>query len=423
MGNSLEYAREHATPAPADVAPPETGSRVFQLGKVLTIAAGHAVHDTYTAFLPPLLPQLIENLSMSVTQAGLLVTFLRGPSLLQPLIGHLADRSNGKYFFILGPALTAIGMSLLGVMPNYLALAVLLIVVGLSSACLHAVGPVFIGGVSGQNLGRGAGLWMVGGELGRTLGPVAIVSAVSLLTLRGTALLMVVGLASSLILFLQFKNMPEQHRPASAKKGAGWQALGAMAPVMLPIAGILASRAFMTQALATYLPLFLSQEGASLWLSGAALSVLEAAGVVGALLGGSLSDRLGRRRVLAVALLTATLFLTLFLATGGWLRLPLIVLLGLTVLSINPVLIAMVLESFPDNRALANGIFMALSFLISSGAAVAMGAIADAYGMQAAFVLSVLPALLGLPLIVLLPKKRSGQGLITTGGPSLAEPG
>ncbi|MEJ2558341.1 MAG: MFS transporter, partial [Anaerolineae bacterium] len=152
----------------------------FQTDRVVTIASGHAVHDTYTAFLPPLLPAFIANLSLSTTEAGLLTVFIQTPSLLQPFIGHLADRLSLRYFVILAPALTAVMMSLLGVAPGYALLALLLTVAGFSSACLHAVAPVMAGRLSGQSLGRGMGFWMVGGELGRTLGPIVIVSAIQL---------------------------------------------------------------------------------------------------------------------------------------------------------------------------------------------------------------------------------------------------
>jgi len=73
----------------------------------------------------------------------------------------------------------------------------------------------------------------------------------------------------------------------------------------------------LSASLTTYLPTFLSEEGATLWFAGASLSVLEAAGVVGTLLGGSLSDRLGRRQVLAISLLTTLLLVFAFLSAEG----------------------------------------------------------------------------------------------------------
>ena len=376
----------------------------FQTGRVLTISAGHAVHDTYTAFLAPLLPAFIANLSLSKTEAGLLTVFMTGPSLLQPLIGHLADRVNLRTFVILAPAVTAVMMSLLGVATGYGVLALFLMVVGLSSAGFHAVGPVIAGNLSGRNLGRGMGFWMVGGEFGRTLGPIVIVSAVQLLTLKGTPWLMIGGLLASVLLYVRLKDVPT--RPPNADQGLPWrQALQGMGPIMIPLAGVIVARSFMISALTTYLPTFLSEEGAGLWLAGASLSALEAAGVVGALLGGSMSDRLGRRLILFASLLTTPLLMFVFLAVKGWLQFPLLLMMGVTSLSITPVFMALVQESFPENRALANGVYMSLSFVLRSGAVVVLGMLGDLFGLRQAFTASAIVTLLGLPLVLLLPGK------------------
>lgn len=378
----------------------------FQAGRVLTITAGHAVHDTYTAFLPPLLPVFIANLALSNTEAGLLTVFIQGPSLLQPFIGHLADRTNLRHSVILAPAVTAALMSLLGVAPGYAVLALFLAIVGLSSACLHSVGPVMTGNLSGRRLGRGMGFWMVGGELGRTLGPIVIVSAIHLLTLEGTPWLMVAGLSLSAILYVLLRDVPG--RPPDAVQGLPWrQALRAMGPLLIPLAGILIARAFMVSALTTYLPTFLSEEGADLWFAGAALSILEAAGVVGALLGGSISDRLGRRRVLFVSMLATPLLMFAFRAVKGWLQFPLLLVLGFTALSVTPVVMALVQESYPENRALANGLYMALNFGLRAGVVVVIGVLGDLFGLRLAFIISAAITLLGLPLILLLPGKRN----------------
>jgi len=384
---------------------PATESERFQMGRVLTITAGHTVHDTYTAFLPPLLPFFIANLSLSKTEAGLLTVFMQGASLLQPFIGHLADRVNMRHFVVLAPAVTAVMMSLLGVAPGYAVLILLLVVVSFSSASLHAVGPVMAGNLSGRNLGRGMGLWMVGGELGRTLGPIVIVSAIRLLTLKGAPWLMLAGLLTSAILYVFLKDVPG--RPPNAGQGLPWRhALRVMGPLLVPLAGILVARSFMVSALTTYLPTFLSEEGADLWLAGAALSILEAAGVVGALLGGSISDWLGRRWVLFISMLAAPLLMSVFLALRGWLQFLPLLMLGFTVLSITPVAMALVQESFPKNRALANGVYMSLSFVLRSGAVVVLGAMGDLFGLRVAFSASAVISLLGLPLILLLPEKR-----------------
>jgi FSR family fosmidomycin resistance protein-like MFS transporter len=144
-------------------------------------------------------------------------------------------------------------------------------------------------------------------------------------------------------------------------------------------------------------------EGEELWFAGASLSVLEAAGVAGAMLGGVLSDRLGRRRVLAASALSTPALLLVFLRADGWSRVPVLVLLGLSLLSITPVIMALVQESFPEHRALANGMYMAASFATASVGVVIVGVMSDLMGMRPAFVASALIMLLAVPILALLP--------------------
>jgi FSR family fosmidomycin resistance protein-like MFS transporter len=176
---------------------------------------------------------------------------------------------------------------------------------------------------------------------------------------------------------------------------------------LVPLLGIVAARVFTLVAMTTYLPIFLTEEGASLWFAGLSLSIFEAAGVVGALVGGSLSDRLGRRLVLFMAMLTTPLFMLLFLAADNWLRFPLLILTGFTSLAVAPVLMALVQESFPENRAMANGLYMSLSFVIRSFAIVALGAAGDMFGLRLAYAASAVVPLLGLPFLLLLPAGSS----------------
>jgi FSR family fosmidomycin resistance protein-like MFS transporter len=398
------------TLSPADAAvehPPATpaaGAEAFQTGAVATVAAAHGAHDTYVAFLPSLLPIFIANLGLSKTGAGFLAVLPRWPSLLQPFIGHLADRTGLRVLFILAPAVTATLMSLAGVAPGYGILALFLLMVGVSSASLHATGPVIAGGLSGRSLGRGMGFWMVGGELGRTLGPVIAVTAVELLGLHGMPWLMLAGILASAALAVYFRNLPVQS--TSAGQGLPWrEALREMGPLMMPLAALTVVRSFMTGTLTTYLPTFLSEEGTGLWIAGAALSILEGAGTVGALVGGSISDRLGRRRVLFAAMLATPLLTFAFLAAGGWARFPLLLATGFTALSTSPIILALVQESFQENRALANGLYLGSTFVINSAVIVVLGFLGDLFGLRTAFVVGAIVPLVGLPILLLLPKK------------------
>ena len=381
----------------------ESESIEFQTGRVATIAGGHAVHDTFTAFLPPLLPRFIENMSLSNTAAGALSAFLQLPSLLQPVIGHIADQRALRRIVVLAPAVTATAMSLLGWAPGYTMLALLLVTAGLSVGAFHATAPVAVGYLSGKRLGRGMGFWMVGGELGRTLGPIVVVSALGVMSMKSMAALSLAGVATSVVLHFRLRDVPLRTRGDGEQ--IHWKtAVLAMRGLMLLLGSMVILRSLMMMSVTTFLPVFLTEEGTNLWLAGAALSIVEGAGVLGAFAGGWISDRVGRRAVLAFGHLAAPLALLAFLAADGWVRIALLPVIGVTMLAIPPVLMAIVQEQFPDTRALANGTFLSMNFAIRSVAAIAFGAFGDAFGLSTAMLIAAFAMFGGLPLILLLPR-------------------
>jgi FSR family fosmidomycin resistance protein-like MFS transporter len=380
-----------------------SGAVHFRTRDVGTFAFAHGVHDTYSAFVAPLLPSLIEKLSLSMTQAGT-VDFARTvPSLLQPFIGHLGDRTNLRNLVILAPAITGTMMSLLGIAPNYAVLVMLALAGGLGSAALHAVAPAMAGRVSGAKLGWGMGLWMVGGSLGFTAGPLIIVTVIGHFGLAATPWLMIGGWMASAFLFVQLRDASTLSA-ASRQRGSLREGFHALRPLMFPLVAIIAVWALLVSARMTFLPTFLTQEGESLWFAGISLTVQTGVGWVGALAGGAISDRLGRRGIVFTCMALAAVLMFAFLGVTGWIRLPILMLMGVTGPATRTVLMALVQESCPNNRAMANGMFLAISFMLESGSAIVMGALGDIFGLRMAFTLSAVILLVGSPVVRLLPE-------------------
>jgi len=382
-------------------------SRVtFHTDQVLSVAGAHLVHDVFSSFLSPLLPLIIDKLSLSMTLAGSLSFYQRLPSVVNPFIGMLADRVDLRLFISLAPGVTAVAMSLLGVAPSYAVAAVLLLVTGLSSAALHVPGPVMVAQVSGDQVGKGMSVWMTGGELARTLGPLIAVSAVSLLTLEGIWPIMLVGIAASFVIYSRIKDTPV--RPPRGRAHIPlrqtWQD---MQHLFIPLTGIIFSRSLMAAALNTFLPTFMTNQGQSFESGGIALVLYQLAGTVGALATGTLSDRIGRKWMLSVTLGIAPFLMLLFLLVEGWLVLPVLMLIGLISISTTPVMMAMVQEHANDQPATANGLYMGLSFVISATAPLLLGFLADALGLNTAFAASAVVALIGVPLVHWLPQDTS----------------
>ncbi len=379
-------------------------TKTFQTGQIVTLSVSHFIHDVYSSFLAPLLPLLIEKLSMSLTQAGFLSTIMQVPALLNPYIGSLADRMSVRYFIILAPAMTAIPMSFIGLAPNYGVLLILLFIAGISAAVFHVPSPVMVSKLSGQKVGRGMSFFMTGGEFARTIGPMVAVGAVALLGLEGFYPVMAVGILASVWLYFKFRDVPVGNK--SPKKTSVRETWREMRHLLMPLSVILVARGFMHATMASFLPTFVKAETGNLWLAGFALTLYESTGVLGVMTAGSLSDYIGRRRVLLISLVGAPLTLFLFTWSGGWVRVTALMFTGFLLLSSTPVMLAMVQENAKTSPAAANGIFMMMSFIARSAVVVLVGWWGDLFGLRETYYISAAAGLVGIPFIFFLSEKK-----------------
>jgi FSR family fosmidomycin resistance protein-like MFS transporter len=160
-------------------------------------------------------------------------------------------------------------------------------------------------------------------------------------------------------------------------------------------------------SLTTFLPVMMTNRGASLWFAGIAFSIVGGAGVVGSIFAGTLSDRFGRKPFLAMSFTATPVLMLLFLrANEVWLQIVLLALIGFFGLSIMPVLLALVLEAYPKERSIVSGIYMMITFLLMALASVIIGRLADLNSLQYTFSLSAFVLLIGLPVLLFLPKEK-----------------
>ena len=418
MTRTIQHAPA-SSPPDAEVHASMHADDRFQTGPLAGLGFAHAVNDTYAAFLPPLLPALIEKLSISKSQAGLIAFLSTSPSLLQPAIGYLADHADLRYLIILGPAMASTMMSLLGTAPRLLVLAILVTLAGIGSAAFHAVASPMAGHLSGRRLGRGMGIWMVGGALGFALGPLLVVAALNFLTLEGTPWLMIGGLSASAILFATLRNVPT--RPAGLVNHSSWRkGLRDFKPILFPVAGITLIRSLLVAATVIFLPTYLTEQGAPLWFAGLSVSISAGAGMIGSLVGGSMSDRWGRRSMLSLFLAAAPILALGLLAARSWTLVPVLILTGFAIPPSNVIILALVQECSLDNRAFATGIYLALGFTSESIASLAVGIMGDLLGLGPTIAISAILTLLSIPLVLLLPRSQEppGQGENVLADPS-----
>lgn len=378
----------------------------FQWNNVLVISIAHLVHDTYSSFLAPLLPMLIDKFGMSLSAAGLLSVFGRLPSLLNPLIGLIADRVRLRYFIIFSPMVTAVCMSLLGLAPDYTALAILLFVMGLSSACFHVPGPVMTRHVAGSRVGLGMSFYMVGGELARTLGPVIILGAVYLWGLGGTYWLIPFGFVATAILYWRLHNIDiSQDFHRKKKKASPAKAIRKAGPVLLLLLGVSLFRGIMKASLTIFLPTYLHIEGGGFWRGGVYLAILQFAGVAGVFVMGSFSDRIGRKKALLITMIITPVLMWVFCNYGTYFPIPLLIALGFFLFAPGPILLAVVQDTHSERPAFINSIYMTISFVAGAVTVMLVGIMGDWIGLDKTFKIAAGVALLAIPFVFILPEK------------------
>ncbi len=382
-------------------------AKKFMTGDVISISLAHLAHDTYSSFLAPILPLLIEKLGINLSMAGMLSVIHRIPMLFNPFIGILADNMKVRYLIILSPAITTVTMSLIGVASSYVMLAFLLFIAGISSTMFHVPSPVMIKRISGDKLGKGMSFFMVGGELARSLGPLVIVAAVTHWGLEGTYKLIPFGLAASIVLYFRLRNIDLREDFRKEKeKVSYYSTFRKSLSTFLKLGMIIFFRGAMKSALTLYLAVYLTDKGYSLWFAGISLSVIQLAGVAGTFTAGTISDKIGRRTAMVMITIISPFLMWLFINSGGFMTYPILIITGFFLVAPGPVMLAIVQEIDTKHLAFVNGIFMTISFGLSSIMLLLVGILADNFGLDKTYSIAAIIALLAIPFAFLLPKKN-----------------
>jgi len=368
----------------------------------LLLAWLHTVNDLFGNFLTPLLPKLMAHFGVGLGTVGLLVSVysLTG-SLLQPFAGLVADRLDRRLLAALGPVLVALGMGSLGLWPRFEALLLVLGLAGLGSALFHASGASLVGGFAPRER---KGFWLSffgsAGYLGLSLGPIVALAVVGAFGLKGLLWLTPLALLPALLLF-RLPPVRRQERPASLRDFRR-----VFRGDVARLWGMATLRSLVFMSFSTTLPYWYAQRGIPDAYTALSLSAYSFSATLGAFLGGTLSDRMGRKTVLVG---TLTFGLPLYLAL---LLFPpenplYLVLLGVTGALMNagiPVAVALAQELEPRQTATVSGLLMGFTWGFAGLFYAPIGHLVEAYG-----VIPVLLALGGLILPAWLLARSVGE--------------
>jgi FSR family fosmidomycin resistance protein-like MFS transporter len=372
------------------------------------IFLGHVWVDASQGILPVVLPKLKEVFALDYFQVGMMMTVLNvTSSVIQPLFGYISDRIRTGWFVPIGILWTALAMGLLGWIPSFHLALLLVGLAGLGTAAFHPRAMMAVSLISGTRRGFGTAVFSTGGNLGFALGPVVGGFLVLGLGLRATLGLLVPGILLSMVLYFYPADFlkREVSRSTSSLSDRDRDPISIPWIPLIAVCLIVTLRSWVYISSVTYLPMILQGRGIDLKTGSLMLTVFLAGGAAAGLYGGHLSDRLGRRRIIAVSMLLFPLCMALFLkGTGLWLWI-LAAASGAALLASFAVTIVLAQELLPHRLGLASGLILGLGFGMGGLGTAFSGYLADVWGLSTtAWILAFAP--LSAAFLTLLVKVR-----------------
>ena len=366
--------------------------------KLGILSLAHTLNDLYSNYIPQLLPFLVVlTPGFTATRAAILVSaFTLTSSFTQPLFGYLSDRQGKRWLLYIGTLWMAIMLSLTGIVHNYGVLVLLAALAGLGTAVFHPQAATMVNQLSGDRKAVILSAFVAFGNIGFALGPLLLVPLFQFYGLHATLVTVVPGVFVAILLLL-FAPRNLVLSPVSPEFSVVLHSLKSAASELVAIVGVIAVRSLAYTGILTMLPLYFKAQHLSNVAASHLMTTMLFSGALGGIVGGFLSDRYGRKRLIVGSLVISSPLFFAFFYTQGTLSMIFLGLAGAALLSSFSVTVVAAQEAIPDNKALAAGLTMGFAGGLGGLAVILIGRIGDIWGLSSAvFVIFLLPIVAGL---------------------------
>jgi len=355
------------------------------LGILVAISFCHLLNDMLQSLLPALYPMIKSSYGLSFAQIGLLTfTFQFTASLLQPLVGALADKSPRPYSLAIGMGFTLAGLLLLAFAASYTLLLAAAALIGTGSSVFHPESSRVARMASGGKHGLAQSLFQVGGNLGTSAGPLLAAFIVlphgqsSVAWFSGAALL-------GMFLLVNVGHWYKAHgitrlaRAGTVRHAAPRHHVALALVVLLML--VFSKYVYLASINSYYTFYLIEHFHLSVRSSQLHLFVFLASAAIGGMVGGPLGDRLGSKYIIWASILGVLPFTLLLphanLFWTGVLTVP----IGLILASAFPAIVVYAQD---------------LAFGMGSVGAAVLGKVADHLGVDAIYQICAFLPLIGL---------------------------
>lgn len=363
-------------------------------GKIFSLSFAHIFNDFYMNYIPTLMPLLVAS-GLSVSKGAFLVTaFTVTSSVLQPVFGYLVDQKNQHWLVYVGTIWMAVLMGLVGLLENYSLLILVAALAGLGTAAFHPQASAIVSAVGGSRKGFWQSFFTAWGNVGWALTPLLVVPFVQAYHLRMTPVFILPGVLVAVLLRFSVPRVSSGARtappPLLSVLRSGWTELTKLVLVV-------ACRSLVYFGLIAFLPLYLQEANISLLAGSRLLFVMLFCGAMGGVVGGYLSDRIGRKAVIVGSLILASPLFFFFLNTTGFYSYVLLALAGAALMASFSVTVVVAQNIISKNAALASGLMLGFGIGIGGIGVGLVGLLVEYSGIVFAINLLVcLPLMAGL---------------------------
>lgn len=376
--------------------------------KILALLGlGHLMVDLNTGALPALLPFLKNTFDLSYTMTGALVLVANlSSSLIQPVFGYLSDRNAQTWLLPFGVIASTCGMAMIGLAPNFAGILLLLFISGIGIASYHPEAYKTAYLATGEKKATGISLFSVGGNIGYGLGPLIVVFCLTMFGQKGLLLLWGPGLLVGALFLWALPRLSRNNAVTAAQQVAATAA----APYALAIVlGIVTLGACVHAGMVTYVPLYFSARGEGTVVVGSLLSLFLISGAVGTLIAGPVSDHIGHKKFLMFSMGLLCPLIFAFLRSNGPMSIALLTVIGACLSPMFSVTLVIAQSLMKGRLGATAGLMTGLGIGAGGLGVIALGKVADIWGVETTmYLISFLP-LLPWGLVLLLPIAATAQ--------------
>ncbi len=372
---------------------------------LLIIGFVHLLNDAIQAVVPAMFPILQQSMGLTFTQLGIIAFALNfTSSLIQPVVGLYTDKKPSPYALPIGLCFTFVGVLGLALAPSFWLIVVSVILIGLGSATFHPEGSRVAYMAAGNRRGFAQSIYQVGGNAGQALAP--IITALILVPLGQFGAIwftLVAALAIGLLFYIA-RWYSEQvaiiaktklAKKTTTKQSSQTRKLVIFAITLLVF--LVFARSWFHAGITNFYAFYLIEQfSLTIQQSQIYIFIFLAAGAIGTFAGGPLADRYGKRNMLLISMLGSAPLALYLPHAGQAMSYVLLGAIGFIILSSFSVSVVYAQELVPGKIGMVSGLIVGLAFGMGALGSVALGILADLFGLTNTMLIVVSLPLLGL---------------------------